>query len=114
MCYTRENQIMTNDERNRTTESRKNQNAQKKGYLKILEADTIKQVEMEENIKKKNPKKTQNTSGERENYSKTNYIEEISLKRKKPCVVHLVRYSGLFLSGRGKNLNKWTREQENL
>ena len=41
-------------------------------YLGILEVDTIKQVEMKE----KNLKK--NTPEERENYSKPNYIAEIS------------------------------------
>ena len=36
-------------------------------YLGILEADTIIHAEMKEKIKK-------NTSGERENYSKPNYV----------------------------------------
>ena len=43
-------------------------------YLRILETDTIKQVEMKEKNKK-------NTSGERENNSKPNSIVEISSKR---------------------------------
>ena len=43
-------------------------------YLGKMEADTIKQAEMKEK-KLKN-----NTSGERENYSKPNYIEEIFSK----------------------------------
>ena len=38
-------------------------------YLGILEADTIKQIEMEEKIKK-------SISGERENYSRQNYFAE--------------------------------------
>ena len=42
-------------------------------YLGILEADTIKHTEMKEKIKK-------NVSGEWENYSKTNFIAEISSK----------------------------------
>ena len=42
-------------------------------YLGILEAHTIKHAEMKEKIKK-------NTSGERENYSKPNYIAEIRSK----------------------------------
>ena len=42
-------------------------------YLGMLEADTIKQAEMKEKLKK-------NTTGERENYSKPNYIAEISFK----------------------------------
>ena len=49
------------------SEKRKNK------YLGILEADTIKQAEMKEKIKK-------NTSGERENYSKPNSIAEILSK----------------------------------
>ena len=40
-------------------------------YLGILEADTIKRAEIIEKIKK-------NTSGERENYSKSNGIAEIA------------------------------------
>ena len=40
-------------------------------YLGMLEADTIKQGEMKEK---------KNTLGERENYSKPNYIVEISSK----------------------------------
>ena len=43
-------------------------------YLRILEADTIKQVEMKERINK-------NITRELENYSKLNYIAEISSKR---------------------------------
>ena len=52
----------------------KNQNAQGKGNLGILEADTTKQMEMKEKLK-------ENSSRERENNSKANYIEEISSKR---------------------------------
>ena len=43
----------TNDGRNRTIKSRKNQNARRKGNLQILgilEADTIKQEEMKEKM----------------------------------------------------------------
>ena len=43
-------------------------------YLEILEVDTIKHAEIREKIKKRN------TSGKRENYSKPNYIAEISSK----------------------------------
>ena len=42
-------------------------------FLGILEADTIKQVIKEKKLQK-------SISGERENYSKTNYIAEISSK----------------------------------
>ena len=45
----------TYDWRNGTTKSRQNQNTRRKGtykYLRILEADTIKQVELKDKIKK--------------------------------------------------------------
>ena len=53
---------------------RKNQNAPRKGNLQepgILEADTIKQVDMKEKFKK-------TISGECKNFLKPNYIAEIS------------------------------------
>ena len=64
-------------------------------YLGILEADTIKQVEMKE---KEKEKKT--IPGERDTYSKPrmNLIKGINT-----WAVSLVRYSGPFL--------KWTREE---
>ena len=75
---------MTLDGKNRTTKSRQNQTARKKEtYLGILEADTIKHA----------MKEKKNTSGERENYSKPNYIAEILNNRGFP----LVRYSEPFL-----------------
>ena len=46
-------------------------------YLEILGADTIKQAEMKEKLKK-------NSSREQENYSKPNYTAEISSKGKTP------------------------------
>ena len=63
-------------------------------YLGILEADTIKQVEMKENIRK-------SISNERESFSKPNTTAGISPKRINIGTVSLVRYSGPFL--------KWTR-----
>ena len=63
--------------RNTTTKSRKIRTPEEKKtyeYLTILEADTIKQVE----IKEKKLKKS--ISGGRENYSEPNYIVEISSK----------------------------------
>ena len=75
MCYAdNEKQKTLNDERNKTMIYRKNQNTWRKGnykYLGILEADTIKHAEIKEK---------KNTPGERENYSKPNYIVEISSK----------------------------------
>ena len=47
-------------------------------YLGKLEGDTIKQVEK---------KSKKNTSGERENYSKPNYIAKISWKDCTPCKI---------------------------
>ena len=46
-------------------------------YLGILEADTIKHAKMKEKIKKEYPRRMGN-------YSKPNYIVEISSKRKIP------------------------------
>ena len=43
-------------------------------YLGILKADSIRYTEMKEKIKK-------NTSEEQENYSKPNYMEEMSSNR---------------------------------
>ena len=54
-----------NDGRNRTTKSRKNQNARKKGtfnYLGILEGDTIKQVEIKEKTLKRIPQENEKTA----------------------------------------------------
>ena len=48
-------------------------------YLEILEVDTIKRVKIKEKKLKKN------TSKERENYSKPNYIVEISSNRYLGC-----------------------------
>ena len=58
----------------RTTKWTKNQNVRGKGNLQILGnigSNTIKQVEM---------KKKKIISGERENYSKSNFIADISPK----------------------------------
>ena len=52
---------MTNDGRNRTMKSRRNQNSWRKGtykYLGILEADTIKQAEIKKNIQKEYLRRT--------------------------------------------------------
>ena len=59
-------------------------------YLGILEADTIKQVEMKENF-------FLNISGEQENFSKSNYIAGTSSKKIYTWVVSLVKYSGPFM-----------------
>ena len=60
-------------------------------YLRILGADTIKQAEMKKSKKK--------TSGERENYSKSNFMAEISSKRITNWFILFVRYSRPFLNG---------------
>ena len=56
MCYAnKEKKKKTNNERNRTTKSKKNQNAWRKGKLLIpgnLEADAIKQVEIKVKVNK--------------------------------------------------------------
>ena len=61
-------------------------------YLRIIEADTIKQAEMKEEIKKNNSK-------ERMIFSKPNYTEEISSKG-------YTYIRGRSWNGREKNLNK--------
>ena len=67
---------LPNQEKIRTLEEKETYN-----YLKILEADTIKYAEMKENMQRWKKKDFKNTSGERENYSKPNYIAEISSKK---------------------------------
>ena len=65
-------------------------------YFGILEADTIKHIEVKERIKKRVSQEAE------KNYLKLNYIEGNSRKEQKWAVYH-VRYSGPFL--------KWTREE---
>ena len=67
-------------------------------YLGILEAYTIKQVEMKEKIRKEYLRRTKKLL--ETTLSSRNLIKGIST-----CVVPLVRYSGPFL--------KWTREEQN-
>ena len=93
-----EKQKTTNDGRSRTTKSIKNQNAQRKENLEII-GNTGSRHHQTCGDERKNKKK--NTSRERENYSKPNYIAEISLKG-----APLIRYLGPFL--------KWMREELQL
>ena len=89
---------MTHD-RSQTTKSSCNQNAQRKRtnkYLGILEADTIKLVEMKEKIKKEYLRRTRKLL-ETKLYSR-NLVKGINT-----WAVPLIRYSGPFL--------KWTREE---
>ena len=74
-------------------------------YLGISVADTIKQMQMKDKIKK-------NISGELGNYSRQNSLAE-TFKGINIWAVSLVRYSGPFSSGPEMNLNKWTKELEN-
>ena len=77
MCHTNnEKRKTTNCGRDRTTKSRKIRTfGEKENYKNfgILEADTIKEMEMEE-------KNNKSISEERKNCSKTKYIAEISSK----------------------------------
>ena len=79
MCHVNnEKRKTTNDKRNRTTKSRKNQNAERKGNLQIFGnignghhqicGDEIKKL------------KKEYLRGTKKNYSKPNYIAEISSK----------------------------------
>ena len=74
-------------------------------YLGILEADTIRQVEMKEKIKKEYPRRTRKLL-ETKLYSR-NLIKGINT-----WAVLLVRYSGPYLKWTWEEL-KWTKEQEN-
>ena len=83
----------THDRRSQTTKSNSNQNAQRKGNLQILgilEANTIKQVEMKEKIKKEYLRRTRKLL-ETKLYS-GNLVKEINT-----WAVPLVRHSGQFL-----------------
>ena len=71
-------------------------------YLGILEADTIRQVEMKEEIQKEYLRRTRKLL-ETKPFSR-NLIKKIDT-----WAVLLVRYSGPIWSGPEKNLNKWTR-----
>ena len=75
-------------------------------YLGILETDTIKQVEMKDNIQKEYLWKTRKLLETK--LSSRNLIKGINT-----WAVLLVWYSGPFLSGPERKLNKWTKEQEN-
>ena len=89
----------TNDGRNRTSKSRKNQKAQRNEtykYLGILEANPIKQVEMKEKNKKEYLRRT------RKLLETQLYCRKL-IRGIKTWVVPLVRYSGPFLN--------WTREE---
>ena len=75
-------------------------------YLEILEAETIKQVEMNDKIFKEYCKRMRNLL-------ETKLNRRNLIKGRNTWAVPLVRYSGLFSSGSETNLNKWTKEQEN-
>ena len=89
---------MANDGRNRTTKPTKNQNSQSKGNLQIL-----RNISSEHN----------ETSGDERKNKKGYLWRTKKLLQTKLYCRNLVRYSGPFWSGREKNFNKWTREQEN-
>ena len=75
-------------------------------YLGLLEADTIKQEQMEEQIEKEYFRRTKKLL-ETKLYTR-NFIKGINT-----WAVPLVRYSGNSWSEPEKNFNKWTSEQEN-
>ena len=74
-------------------------------YLGIMEADTIKQVEMKDKIQKEYPRRTRKLLETKLN--SRNLIKGINT-----WAVPLVRYSGYFLKWTRSEL-KWTKEQEN-
>ena len=74
-------------------------------YLGMLEADTIKQVEMKEKIQKEYLRRTRKLPETKLN--SRNFMKGINT-----WAVLLVRYPDPFSSGPETNLNKWTKEQE--
>ena len=79
MCHANnEKRKTTNAGRNRTTKLRKNQNAWRKGNLQVLGNIGSGHHQTSQDERKKKSKKS--ISGEREKYSKPNYITEISTK----------------------------------
>ena len=75
-------------------------------YLGILGADTIKQVEMEDKIRKEYLRRTRKLLETK--LSSRNVIKGINT-----CAVPLVKYSCPFSSEPEMNLTKWIKEQEN-
>ena len=75
-------------------------------YLGIFEADTIKQVEMKDNIRKEHLWRTRKLLETK--FSGRNLIKGINT-----WAVPLVRYSGPFLKWTRDEQNKWIKEQEN-
>ena len=75
-------------------------------YIGILEADTIKQVEMKDENQKEYLRKTRKLLETK--LSIRNLIKGINT-----WAVPLVRYSGPFLKWTRDELKKWTKEQEN-
>ena len=103
MCHANnEKWKTTNDRRNRTTKSRKIRMPPKKEmyeYLGILEADTIKKVEMKEKIKKEYIRRTRKLL-------KTKVYSRNLIKRINTWAVLLVRYSGPFLKSTREELRQ--------
>ena len=84
-------QIMTKLEQSEKNETYK--------YLDILEADTIKQVEMKDKIQKEYLRRTRKLL-------KTKLSGRILIKGMNTSAMAIVRYSGPFLSWPEMNLNK--------
>ena len=96
----------TSNWRNRATKSRQDQNTRRKRdlqYLGILEADTIKQVEMKNQIRKEYLRRTRKLL-----YTKLNSRNLI--KGINTWAVPRVRYSRPFLKWIRDELDKWTKD----
>ena len=76
-------------------------------YLGILEADTIKQVQIKDTIRKEYLRRTRKLLETK--LSCRNFFKGINIWAVPP-----VRYSGPFLSGPVMNLNKWTKKTRKL
>ena len=55
-----------------------------------------------------------NTPGEQENYSKPNYIAEISSKEKNTCAIYQVKYTGPFLKRNREELQQMDQRTRKL
>ena len=74
-------------------------------YLGILEADTIKQAEMKDKIKKEYPRRTRKLL-------ETKHSRKKLIKGINTWAVPLLDIQDPFWSGPEMNLSKWTKEQE--
>ena len=105
MCHASNEKWQMTHDRSQTTKSSSHQNARRKGNIQILGNIGSWWAETKEKIKKEYLRRTRKLL-ETKLYSR-NLVKGI-----KTWVVPLIRYSGPFLNGPQKNLNKWTRTRK--